>query len=178
MCSLCEGAFSFNYEYKGKNSDKTKLLFVANRSDSREPEPHKPLTYLDALLKSYSGIFLQEILGHCGITMEEIWFTNIYKCKLPNDREPRKNEYTACLGLFDLQLEEFNPKKIMVFGRKSFCTLFPELSDNYKEYISKTIKYKDYPILLSYHLASIPSNVGNLGKRKVYYDKIKQFLLL
>jgi len=175
-CDLCEEAFSYHPGVKGENADLTKILFVLHRSDSREPQPRSSATYREALLKSQTGKVLTEMLEFCDLTIEDIYLTNVFKCLLPKDREPRAKEYKSCIKVLEEQVTDFDPKKILVFGRKSYEHMFPEIAkqNSYKKMVMKALDFNGVPSLVSYH----PSWMWSFKpkKRKGHYKKIKKFL--
>jgi uracil-DNA glycosylase len=108
------------YELRGKNADLTKILFVGNQPDERVQKCSGENAYQIALMKTKTGETLQEILEFCGLSFEDIYWTNFNRALSKRTRQENITQ-------FDSQLKEFSPRKIVLFGAKSFQTLFPEL---------------------------------------------------
>jgi uracil-DNA glycosylase family 4 len=63
-----------------------------------------------------SGKLLSNILTACGINREDIFITNIVKCRPPGNRAPTPEESKNCRGFLDLQLKVIAPKFIVCLG--------------------------------------------------------------
>ncbi|GBE19752.1 MAG TPA: hypothetical protein ENG87_03540 [Candidatus Pacearchaeota archaeon] len=173
-CNQCLGASNFHYGVRGKNADRSKILFVLNKPDSRT---HSLFGYEAALQETKTGQQLAEILKYNGITFEDIYLTNFYKCSLSHDREPSKKEYKKCLKIFKEQIKEFKPEKIVLFGRNPYMHLFPESSkkENLEKKAGKILHLKRIPVMISLH----PSTIWALRapeKQEIHYRKIQDFL--
>ena len=73
-----------------------------------------------------SGKFLAEMLGSIGLTREDVFITNVVKCRPPGNRDPQSNEIDACREYLDRQIELINPKVIITLGRFSMARYFPD----------------------------------------------------
>ena len=175
----CERAFNYNSGRKGRNADKTKLLLVANHSDSRTTFQaslirEEGIDYELTLLKTQTGRNLVEMLKSCGLTLEDIYFTNIFKCLLPEDREPKREEYEACLKMLEGQVREFGPRGIIALSHQAYRFMFPEEKSKHLESIGRVLRYKEVPTFISLHprrIWSLP-----LEERLTHYQKVKEFL--
>jgi len=175
-CGSCESAFCYFEGLKGKNSGLTKIMFVANRSDSRALSPEWGSSYMTALLASKTGKILTEILAYSCLSFEDIFLTNVYKCLLPDDREPRAQEYKNCRTVLEAQIAEFSPKKIVTLGQKAYCQLFPEesLKVLHRDAVGQMMSYHDTPTLVFLH----PREVWYLPReeKNEKYSQIADFL--
>jgi uracil-DNA glycosylase len=64
-----------------------------------------------------AGQLLDGFLRRQGLAREDIYITNIVKCRPPNNREPDSDEVAACLPLLHVQLRIIRPKVIVALGR-------------------------------------------------------------
>ena len=52
----------------------------------------------------------------CGIDIEDVFITNIVKCKPPNNRQPKNNEKDTCSKYLARQINLLKPKIICILG--------------------------------------------------------------
>jgi DNA polymerase len=71
-----------------------------------------------------SGRFLSELLAHAGLTREDVFITNVVKCRPPGNRDPLPDEIAACSSYLDRQIEAINPDVIVTLGRFSMARWF------------------------------------------------------
>ncbi|MBW3011419.1 hypothetical protein KY326_04330, partial [Candidatus Woesearchaeota archaeon] len=105
-----------------------------------------------------------------------VWITNIYKCVLPEDREPKKAEYRRCISVLEEQIRSFRPRKILACGNRVFEHLFEgQNGSKFEQTVGKVFKYNDQiPTLVMHH----PSKkwMYSREKREGDYEKLKEFL--
>lgn len=108
-----------------------------------------------------AGKVLEEILEENGLSRNEIYITNVVKCRPPGNREPKPNEVEACSPYLDQQLSIIKPKIIVTLGRHSTLYIFSKAGLTFKsigESQGKIYKVKilNSPIYLiaSYHPAA------------------------
>lgn len=123
---LCLGASDYHPGLMGQRAEKTGLMFILNHSDSRAKEQTLFDDYMIALLKSRTGRRLNDILKISSLDFEDVFITNLFKCLLPEDREPLVKEYRRCLSILEAQIEEFRPKKLVLFGHLVYKSLFSD----------------------------------------------------
>jgi uracil-DNA glycosylase family 4 len=153
-CSLCSEASNFNYCLKGERADAIKFLFVLHRADRRIHEYFEG--YWGALKNSATGIILDDILKEAELDFDDILLTNFFKCLLPEDRRPSKQEYFNCLTLFQQQVQEFNPRAIVIFGNRPYQCTFPKRSKLIKiTELKEELNYEERPCLVSMHPSQI-----------------------
>lgn len=176
----CEGAYYFTPGIKGSKADLTKILLVANRADDRICQlglfNH---SHLAALLKSKTGRALQEILAEAGMSFEDVYFTNAFKCLLPGNKDPSRQEYKNCAGVLESQVLEFQPRKIVAFGRMAYESMFPEAAEKtgFENNVGSIIPYRGdagCPTLISQHPSKLISIISKT--RYEHYAVIANFL--
>jgi uracil-DNA glycosylase family 4 len=71
-----------------------------------------------------SGKFLSELLAQAGLNREDVFITNVVKCRPPGNRDPLPDEIAACSSYLDRQIEAINPDVIVTLGRFSMARWF------------------------------------------------------
>jgi len=72
-----------------------------------------------------AGSYLTELLKSSGLTRDNVFITNVVKCRPPGNRDPLAEELNACAGYLERQIEVINPKVIITLGRFSMARYFP-----------------------------------------------------
>ena len=63
-----------------------------------------------------SGKVLNELLDTAGISRDEIYMTNLIKCRLPKDRRPKGDEIMACGYFLEKEIALIAPEVIATLG--------------------------------------------------------------
>lgn len=72
-----------------------------------------------------AGTLLNELLGAIGWRREEVFVTNVVKCRPPGNRDPEPSEIAACAPYLRRQLEVLDPALVVTLGRHSLQTFMP-----------------------------------------------------
>ena len=82
----------------GSGSSEAQIMMIAEGPGFHEDRQGKPFV-------GPAGIFLDELLLSIGITREQIFITNMIKCRAPGNRDPLVNEIQSCNKYLDKQIE-------------------------------------------------------------------------
>lgn len=109
-----------------------------------------------------SGMLLNRVFETLGITRDDLFITNIVKCRPPNNRRPTQKESNTCKNLLLInQIKIIRPKIICTLGSAALEGL---LEQNFK--ISETrgtlLSYQGIPLIPTYHPAYILRNPKEL----------------
>ena len=72
-----------------------------------------------------AGQLLNELLAEIGLKREDVYITNVVKCRPPRNRDPQPDEIGECSKYLDRQIELIDPKVIVTLGRYSMDRFFP-----------------------------------------------------
>jgi DNA polymerase len=106
QCNLCENATN---SVMGEGNPNTEVIFIGEAPGKEEDEKGRPFV-------GSAGQLLNNLLGREDISRDEIYITNIVKCRPPENRKPRKNEIKACSHHLDRELEIIEPKILAPMG--------------------------------------------------------------
>jgi DNA polymerase len=73
-----------------------------------------------------AGRFLDELLESIDLKRENVFITNVIKCRPPGNRDPLPEEMEACTPYLDRQLALIQPKIVVTLGRFSMARAFPK----------------------------------------------------
>jgi uracil-DNA glycosylase family 4 len=71
-----------------------------------------------------AGKFLDSLLSEVGFLREEVFITNVVKCRPPKNHEPMPNEIQTCTPYLDRQIRLIQPKFIVALGNHSTAYIF------------------------------------------------------
>ncbi len=71
-----------------------------------------------------AGKFLDDMLASIEWSRDDVFVTNIVKCRPPGNRDPLPDEIQACSAYLDGQIEALNPLLIVTLGRYSMARWF------------------------------------------------------
>lgn len=109
-CTACElGATRTNCVF-GKGNRNTDLMFVGEAPGEQEDKQGIPFV-------GASGKLFDKFLTAVDISHDEIYVTNILKCRPPKNRDPLPTEVDACMGYLRTQVKLIKPKMIVCLGR-------------------------------------------------------------
>jgi DNA polymerase len=64
-----------------------------------------------------AGKLLDAMLGAIALSRDDVYIANILKCRPPNNRDPQRDESTACTPYLERQIQLLQPKVILALGR-------------------------------------------------------------
>jgi DNA polymerase len=75
-----------------------------------------------------AGNYLEELLARIDLKREDVYITNVVKCRPPGNRDPQPEEIAACKPYLDRQIELIRPRLVVTLGRFSMQRYFPGAS--------------------------------------------------
>ena len=123
-CTQCALSHGRTNAVPGEGSLTPKVMFIGEGPGFHEDKQGRPFV-------GPAGQFLDQLLASVGMKREDVYITNVVKCRPPNNRDPLPGEVEACRGYLDAQIEFLKPKVIVTLGRHSLASFFQ------KEPISK-----------------------------------------
>jgi len=127
----------------GEGNPNAKWLFIGEAPGQEEDFHATPFI-------GEAGNLLTEMLRAMQLTREEVFITNILKCRLPDNRNPHVDEIHACRDYLNRQIALINPKMIITFGQVSAQTLL-ETTDSIENLRGKIHQFQHKPLITVYH---------------------------
>lgn len=73
-----------------------------------------------------SGKLLDELLAAVPLAREDVFITNVVKCRPPDNRDPLPHEVIACRPYLERQIELLDPRVLVTLGRHSLLRFYPK----------------------------------------------------
>ena len=106
-CALGHQRKNFVFGAGNENAD---VMFVGEAPGAHEDEQGQPFV-------GAAGKLLTRILSAIDFTRDEVYITNILKCRPPNNRDPLPGEVDACDAILKEQIRLVQPRLICALGR-------------------------------------------------------------
>ena len=114
-CRLHEGR---TRAVPGEGNPSTEVVFVGEGPGFNEDKQGRPFV-------GRAGDLLVKLLAHIGWRREDVFITNIVKCRPPDNRDPEPDEIAACAPYLTRQLEVLDPAVVVTLGRFSMARFMP-----------------------------------------------------
>ena len=172
QCTQCPlGALGRTHVVFGEGSPDARLMIVGEGPGQEEDRQNRPFI-------GRSGKLLTKTLTNLGIKREDIYITNVVKCRPPNNRNPLSLESTICknLLLFN-QIKIIKPTTIVILGSIALQA-FKKEKIGITRMRGTIITINNISLVPTYHPAYILRNPKELpifsNDLKVAIDKSKQ----
>jgi uracil-DNA glycosylase len=117
-CTRCPLSAQRTHAVPGEGDPETEVVFVGEGPGYNEDQAGRPFV-------GAAGGLLNELLGAIGWQREQVFITNIVKCRPPGNRDPEPAEIAACAPFLRRQLEVLEPALVVTLGRHSLQTFMP-----------------------------------------------------
>jgi uracil-DNA glycosylase family 4 len=117
-CTACRLHLGRTRAVPGEGHPDTEVVFVGEGPGQNEDEQGRPFV-------GAAGGLLTELLGRIGWRRDEVFITNVVKCRPPGNRDPEPDEIAACAGFLRRQLAVLDPAVVVTLGRFSLGTFMP-----------------------------------------------------
>lgn len=162
VCKLCRLAESRKHAVPGEGNEEAEIMFIGEAPGRNEDEQGRPFV-------GSAGKLLEQALTNAGIERDEVYITNIVKCRPPNNRVPLQDEINSCIPYLEKQIKLINPLVICILGRTAYQTLLKGSSITSNR--GKLITYQGRNYFLTIHPAAA---IYNPSLKQVLIDDIKR----
>jgi uracil-DNA glycosylase family 4 len=118
VCQRCRLHEGRTRTVPGEGHPSTEVAFVGEGPGYNEDQQGRPFV-------GRAGNELVELLRSIGWRREEVFITNIVKCRPPGNRDPQPDEIAACAPFLRRQLEALDPALVVTLGRYSLDVFRP-----------------------------------------------------
>jgi DNA polymerase len=118
VCTRCRLAQTRTRAVPGEGSPDTEVVFVGEGPGQTEDQQGRPFV-------GRAGDLLVRLLSTLGWRRNEVFITNIVKCRPPGNRDPEPDEIAACAPYLQRQLEVLDPAVVVTLGRFSMSHFRP-----------------------------------------------------
>ena len=162
-CKRCKLHLARRHIVFGEGSEKAQLVFVGEAPGEDEDRQGMPFV-------GKAGQLLTRIINAIGLRREEVYITNIIKCRPPHNRNPQQDEIVTCEPFLNKQLEIIQPKIICALGTFAAQTLL-KTDEKISQLRGRFYLYRGIKVMPTYHPAFL---LRNPHKKREAWEDIKK----
>ncbi len=115
-CTKCDLCKTRTNSVPGKGNFKSDVIIVGEAPGKNEDEKGEPFIGI-------AGKKLSKALEGAGISRDDVYITNIVKCRPPKNRVPTTVERSTCQEYLKQEIAIIKPKIICILGNTAFNSL-------------------------------------------------------
>ncbi len=148
-CTKCDLCKTRKNSVPGNGNYNTKIIFVGEAPGRNEDNAGEPFV-------GAAGKKLSDALDYAGISRDNVYITNIVKCRPPNNRVPTEAEKNSCKNYLESEISLINPKVICIMGNTAYQSILG--GSNITKERGKFIKKNGKTYFLTVHPAALIYN--------------------
>lgn len=169
QCHACRLADTRNRFVFGSGNVHAPLMVVGEAPGADEDAQGLPFV-------GAAGAMLTKMLTAIGLDRaQDVFITNVLKCRPPNNRTPESTEVDACKRILSAQIALIKPKAFLLLGRSAAHALLGS-ADSIAS-LRKEIRFVEgIPAFVTYHPSALLHNADN--KKPAWEDlkKLRTYL--
>jgi DNA polymerase len=118
VCTNCRLHETRTRAVPGEGDPETEVVFIGEGPGFNEDREGRPFI-------GRAGDLLIKLLASIGWRRDDVFITNVVKCRPPENRDPQPDEIAACAPFLHRQLAVLDPAVIVTLGRYSMGTFMP-----------------------------------------------------
>ena len=115
-CTKCDLCKTRTNAVPGKGNFQSDVIFVGEAPGRNEDKKGEPFI-------GVAGKKLSIALNEAGISRDDVYITNIVKCRPPNNRVPNTDERDTCKEYLKQEISIIKPKLICILGNTAFNSI-------------------------------------------------------
>ncbi len=146
----------------GEGNPKAQLMLIGEGPGATEDATGRPFV-------GQAGQLLNSILEAIELKREDVYITNIVKCRPPQNRKPLPDEVASCMPYLHRQVALIRPKVMVALGGTAGEALLG-VRKSLGELRGKVHAYGGIPLIVTYHPAAL---LRNPNWKKPTWDDIR-----
>lgn len=116
VCTRCRLSRNRIHAVPGEGNPAAELMFVGEGPGGDEDRQGRPFV-------GAAGELLEKIIQAMTLQREDVFISNIVKCRPPSNRNPQEDECAACIPYLREQIQVIQPRVIVTLGAVAACVL-------------------------------------------------------
>ncbi len=167
-CTLCGLHATRTQAVPGTGPAHAQIMIVGEAPGANEDLQGKPFV-------GQAGKLLDTLLARIGLSREDVFITNVLKCRPPMNRDPMPNEAEACLPFLRRQFAIVRPKAVLVLGRHALERMLPGVGSISRVH-GQIFMRSDVAFMPCYHPAAALHNGGLLADLERDFERVREYL--
>ena len=141
-CILCETRTN---AVSGKGNPNSDVIFIGEAPGRSEDKAGEPFV-------GAAGKKLNIALENAGISRDDVYITNVVKCRPPKNRVPTQKEQERCSEYLKAEIAIIKPKVICIMGNTAYNSVLG--GNNITKFRGKIVKKENQNYFLTVHPAA------------------------
>jgi DNA polymerase len=167
-CHFCKLSQTRTNGVPGEGNPNAEVMFIGEGPGFHEDQQGRPFV-------GAAGQLLVEMLRTIGLRRDDVFITNVVRCRPPGNRDPLPDELQACDAYTQRQIAVLKPKLIVTLGRYSMARFVGQGS--MRELHGRTREWNGITCLAMYHPAAI-LRTPTPEMRRVYEEDFRRIPVL
>lgn len=167
-CQKCPLAQTRTHAVPGEGNLNAELMFIGEAPGRDEDTQGKPFV-------GKAGQLLTKIIHAMKFQRDEVYITNIVKCRPPGNRNPQGTEIASCKDYLLAQIELINPKVIVTLGRVA-TDFFIRSSLGMTALRGDFHDFDNIKVMPTFHPSYLIRNQGNKNLKKMVWEDMKKVM--
>ena len=116
VCTSCQLCQTRTNSVPGRGNKNADIIFVGEAPGRHEDVHGEPFV-------GAAGKKLSQALKGAGVLRDEVYITNVVKCRPPNNRVPTVQERQQCSVYLKGEIESIKPQLVCIMGNTAFGSL-------------------------------------------------------
>lgn len=168
VCQKCPLSKERKNAVPGEGNLNSELMFVGEAPGRDEDVQGRPFV-------GKAGQLLTKIINAMGFRREEVYITNVVKCRPPQNRTPHREEIEMCKGYLLSQIKIVNPRVIVTLGKVA-TDFFVQSQSGMTALRGVFHEFGQIRIMPTFHPSYIIRNEGNRKIKKMVWEDMKQVM--
>lgn len=149
-CTRCRLAATRTNVVPGYGPARSRIMFIGEAPGRDEDLGGRPFI-------GRAGTVLTGALRESGVSREDVYITNMVKCRPPGNRKPTQDEIDACRPFIEAEFEAVGPEVVCILGLTAANGLIgpvPRMADVVGTDREVLVNGRAYPAVVDYHPAA------------------------
>ena len=151
-CTRCDLCTTRTKVVWGSGTPRTGIMVVGEAPGYHEDQQGEAFV-------GRAGQLLTKILEAIGFGRDEVFITNVLKCRPPGNADPQPHQVAECEPFLVRQIELIDPAVILTLGRHAARTLLRD-DGSMASLRGRIHRYEGVPLVATYHPAALLRNPG------------------
>jgi DNA polymerase len=167
-CQRCPLSQSRTHAVPGEGDLNAELMFIGEAPGRDEDVQGRPFV-------GRAGQLLTKIIQAMTFQREEVYITNIIKCRPPGNRNPQGNEIASCKDYLLAQIDMISPKVIVTLGKVA-ADFFIRSSLGMTALRGDFYDFENIKVMPTFHPSYLIRNEGNRNLKKMVWEDMKKVM--
>lgn len=167
-CQKCPLAQTRTHAVPGEGDLNAELMFIGEAPGRDEDMQGRPFV-------GRAGQLLTKIIHAMKFQRDEVYITNIVKCRPPGNKNPQGIEIASCKDYLLAQIELINPKVIVTLGKVA-ADFFIRSSLGITALRGDFYDFDNIKVMPTFHPSYLIRNEGNKNLKKMVWEDMKKVM--